>query len=648
MIARAVIVILLLCVVGLLAGLSLSSEEPADFTFVSGAEPETLDPALMTGVLESRFASALFEGLTTANPRDLSVEPGMAERWTVSDDGLVYTFFLREANWSNGDPVTAHDFVYSWRRVLEPETAASYAYQLYYIKNARAYNSGFNRLQRVEIVDWPGLRAKLARAGRQGAVCPGGRRILGLCPADVREALVGPSDPALDEPPLAALNDLLARRDFYEPQLFRGVALPEEAKALLRRPRDALSFHQVQRLNRLVLEAAYPAEIATRPVEDYTFDSVGVRAEGPRKLVVTLERPTPFFLSLTWFMTLLPVNSRCVEQHGDTWTRPGTIVTNGPFLLQDWRINRRLRLRKNPSYWDAAKVRLDTVDALTVESSDTGFNIYETAGADLLTAVPLSLADVLPARSDYHSSTYLNTYFYRFNVTQPPLDDARVRRALTMTIDRERVTRYITRGGETPAETFVPLGMPGYTPGRGLPFDPERARGLLADAGYPDGQGFPEIELLFNTSEAHKDIAEVVQDMWRRHLGIRVRLVNQEWKVYLANTRGLQYQVARSTWIGDYCDPNTFLDMFVTGGGNNRTGWSDPRYDALIADAAHEPAPARRMELLRRAETILCAEAAPIAPIYFAVSNNLYRPYVHGIYPNVLNQIMLKRVWVER
>ena len=524
MIGRAIVILVALCLVGLIVALCMATEQPADFTFVSGSEPETLDPALMTGVTEGRFAAALFEGLTVFDPKDLSVNPGMAERWTVSPDGRVYTFSLRRARWSHGQPVTAHDFVYSWRRVLEPQTAASYAYQLHYVENARAYTAG-------------------------------------------------------------SLTD---------------------------------------------------------------FAQVGIRAHGPNKLVITLERRTPFFLSLTAFMTLLPVNRECVEAHGDTWTRPGTIVTNGPFMLDEWKINRRLRLRKNPKYWDAGNVKLDTIDALTVENASTGFNIYETGGADLLTTVPLPLVDVLRTRDDYHSSTYLGTYFYRFNVAKPPLNDVRVRKALAMSINREHVTRYITRGGEVPAATFVPVGMPGYVPAKGLPYDPGRAKALLSEAGYSNGRGFPKIKLLYNTSESHKDIAEVVQDMWRKTLNIKVELLNQEWKVYLASTRSLDYEVGRSGWIGDYTDPNTFLDMFVTNGGNNRTGWSEPRYDALIQAAADEADPVRRMELFRKAETILLTEGVPIAPIYSMVSNNMFRSHVHGIHPNVLNLILMKWVWVAK
>ena len=524
MIARAVIALVLVCLVGLVVGLCVAREEPADFTFVSGAEPETLDPALMTGVTEGRLASALFEGLTAFDPRDLSPTPGVAERWSVSADGRVYTFCLRDALWSNGRPITAHDFVYSWQRVLEPATAASYAYQLYYVRNAQAYNTG-------------------------------------------------------------QLTD---------------------------------------------------------------FSQVGLAAVDPRTLVVTLERRTPFFLSLTSFMTLLPVCRECVETHGDRWTRPDAIVTNGPFLLADWRTNRRIRLRRNPHYWDHRNVSLGTVEALSVENASTAFNIYETGQADLLTTVPLLLVDALRKRPDYHSSTYLGTYFYRLNVTRPPLDDVRVRKALAMSINREHVTRFITRGGEVPASTFVPMGMPGYAPGQGLPYSPQRARALLAEAGYPDGKGFPAIELLYNTSESHRDIAEVVQDMWAKTLKIQVKLLNQEWKVYLASTRSMDYDVSRSGWIGDYTDPNTFLDMFVTNGGNNRTGWSDPRYDALIGAAANEADPRRRMGIFRKAEAILMTEGVPIAPIYSMVTNNLYRDSTRGIYPNVLNFIGLKHVRVER
>jgi len=508
----------------------------ADFTYVSGAEPETLDPARMTGAIEHRIATAILEGLTTYDPKDLSPRPGMAKAWTISDDRLTYTFHLREgATWTNGQPVTARDFEWSWRRVLDPATASEYVYQLYYIKGAAA---------------------------------------------------------------------------FYK----RAAA----------------------RLKDKTLPAPDPG-------------TVGIRAVDDRTLVVTLENPTPYFLNLTAFMTYLPVNRTCVEQHKTAWTRPGHIVTNGPYRLIEWKFYRRIRLAKNPAYWNAANVRSNTVDILPTEEVSAAYAAYEQRRADFITTVPLKLVPKLLARKrkDFHVSPFLATYFYRFNCTRKPFDDVRVRRAFAMAIDKARIVKFVTRGGQKATNAFVPAGLPGYTPPKGLAYNPAEAKRLLRQA-YPDVGTFPTVKLLYNTSESHKDIAEVVQAQLKRNLGVKVNLVNQEWKVYLHTVNEKDYDWARGGWIGDYLDPNTFLDMFVTGGGNNRTGWSNTTYDRLIADARRQRDPVKRLALLRRAEEILVNEELPIVPIYTYVVQNMYRENVHGIWPNLLNLHPLQYIRVGR
>ncbi len=501
--------------------LFILTNHEADFTFVNGPEPETIDPPLVTGSVESRIVRALFEGLTSYNPKDLSPTPGVAKEWKITNDGLKYTFFLRRSTWSNEEPLTTKDFVYSWKRALQPETAADYAYQLYYIKNAKGFNEG-------------------------------------------------------------TLDD----------------------------------FNQV----------------GVKAIDDYTLE-------------VTLESPTPFFLNLTSFPTLLPVNKNCLERFGDSWTKPANIVTNGSFLLERWDINQHVIMKKNPLYWDAESVTFNTVKALSIENINTGFNIYESGNADLVSTVPLPLVDVLSKRSDFHSNTYLAAYFYRFNVTKPPFNDVRVRKAFNYAINKESIVKYVTKGGEAPARTFIPNGMPGYTSPKGLAYDPKKARELLADAGYPNGKGFPTVELLYNTSESNKDIAEVLQQMWKKELNIDVTILNQEWKVFLNTTKNLNYQMCRSSWIGDYVDPNTFLDMFVTNNGNNRTGWSNNEYDTLIKKAAVTGNSEERLSILQKAERILIEEELPIMPIYFYVSHNMYRENIRGIYPNILNIHPLKHIY---
>lgn len=481
--------------------------------FNNGAEPETLDPAIMTGNPEHMLAMALFEGLTTFDPKTLEPRPGMAESWEVSEDGTTYTFRLRQgAAWSNGDPVTAEDFLFSWRRALDPKTAAQYAYQFYYIRGAKAFNKG-----------------------------------------DVKE-----------------------------------------------------------------------------------FSRVGVKAPDRRTLVVELVAPTAFFLDLTSFQTYMPVHQNTVQTHQEKWTAPENMVSNGAFLLEEWSPEKRIVLRRNPAYWNAGTVQLREIVAYPYEHMDTAYSLFKQGKIDWMRGIPLQKIDEIKRMPEYQVSPWLATYFYRFNVTKPPFDDARVRKALSMAVNRRSLVRDITRGGQIPALGFVPP-MRGYEEGvSGPAYDPEKARDLLEEAGYGEGgRPFPKVDLLFNTSESHKQVAEAVTQMWKENLGITVGLYNTEWKVYLDDVTQLNYQIARAGWIGDYTDPNTFLDMFVTGGGNNNTGWSNETYDRLIEEANRELDPGKRMKLFRKAETILVAEELPILPLYFYVKQDLKAHKVQGIHPNV-------------
>lgn len=503
------------------------------FTFNNGAEPETLDPQIVTGVPEHRLTGNLFEALVTQHPETLQPVPGVAERWDVSPDGVVYTFHLRKnAKWSDGQPLTATDFRDSWQRLLEPATAAQYAYMLYPVKGAEAYN-------------------------KQGSEGPDG----------------------VKRPPVA-------------------------------------------------------------------FGQVGVEAVDAHTLRVTLERPCAYFLDLAAFDSLAPVPLRVIRAHGDRWVRPETLVCNGPFKLGEWRPNQRIVLVKNEHYWDRDFVKLEQVVALPLEDMDTAFKMFQQGECDWLNDVPLGKLAEIQRLPEFYVSPYLGTYFYRFNVTKKPFDDARVRRAMSMCIDREAITRDLLRAGQVPATWFTPA-MPGYEPPRGLGFDRERARRLLAEAGYPDGKGFPTVELLYNTLEAHKVVAENLVQQWRENLGVTVSLRNSEWKVYLNDVQHLQYQIARAAWIGDYLDPNTFLDMFVTGGGNNNTGWSNARYDALIAQAARELDPKKRMAVFQEAERLLIEEEMPVLPLYIYVNKGLLKETVGGWYENVRDQHPLKYLWKE-
>ena len=242
---------------------------------------------------------------------------------------------------------------------------------------------------------------------------------------------------------------------------------------------------------------------------------------------------------------------------------------------------------------------------------------------------------------------YLGTYYFRFNMMRPPTSDVRVRRALGQAVDREALTKFVTRAGEIPTSSFVPAGLTGYEGVRGLRFDPAAARKLLAEAGYPDGKGFPKTELVYNTSELHRVITQAVQQMWKEHLGIQVDLVNVEWKVYLARQAKLDYQISRAGWIGDYVDPNTFLDLWISDGGNNQTGWSSKRYDELIGRAGRTLDPKERMRLLMDAERILVVDEVPIMPLFTYVNKGMLSRKVRGWHPNILDQHPLKAISIE-
>ena len=496
-----------------------------------GPELPDLDPHLATGISEYNVLSALLEGLVSEDPVDLHPVPGVAKSWETSPDGLVYLFHLRaDARWSDGAPVTAADFIASFRRVLTPAFGARYATMLYPVLNAEAFHLG--------------------RLADFGAV---------------------------------------------------GFAAPDE-----------------------------------------------------RTLRITLERPTPYFLSLLSHPAWLPVpvanlaRYGAIDGPGNPWARPGRFVGNGPFVLKTWQRNQVIIVEKSRTYWDAATVRLNAIHFYPIDSLDAEERAFRAGQLHLTEAMPPAKIDAYrQSRSTFlRIDPYLGTYFYRFNLHQPFLNDPRVRRALAMAVDRQAIVDHVLRGGQVPATAFTPPGMRGYSPPAGIPTDFAAARRLLADAGYPGGRGLPPFELLFNSSEGHRVIAEAIQEMWRRELGIDVRLVNQELKSTQDARQTGSFQILRSVWIADYADPMSFLDIWRSDSGNSFTGWSNADYDRLLDQAAHTANIADRNAIMRQAETILL-DAAPIIPVYYYSHIFLIQPSVHGWYPTLLDHHPYKHVWLE-
>ncbi|MGL1891910.1 MAG: peptide ABC transporter substrate-binding protein [Spirochaetaceae bacterium] len=496
-------------------------KEPTVFKIANGAEPSSLDPSFIQGTVENRIYQALFEGLVAYDPTTARAIPGVAESWTISDDKTVYTFKLRKSAWTNGTAITAHTFVDSWTRTLDPNTAAPYAwFPGMFLKGANEFNSG---------------------------------------------------------------------------------------------DADASS-------------------LGIKAIDDYTFE-------------VTLVGPLPYALDAFAHYSFGITPKEVIAEFGDSWTNVENIVTNGPFTLKEWAPQDKLVVAKNPKYWDAASVKLDEVIYFAVDDIDTTYNMFLNGEADWVTTVPTDLIPEAKLRDDVTFSPGLITYYYVLNTTIEPISDVRVRQALSMAIDRKALVERVTKAGQIPAASMVP-DMDGYPAVGGNFLDIEKAQALLAEAGYPNGEGFPELPVLYNTSEGHKKIAEFVQSQWEENLGITVTLENQEWKTYLASKNAHDFKVARAGWAGDYQDPNTFLDMFVTGSSMNDMQYANPEYDALITKAATMEAGKGRFDALREAELMLVKRDQALIPLYFyIVVNGIDTSKWGGWAPNVLDLHPVRQIY---
>ena len=382
--------------------------------------------------------------------------------------------------------------------------------------------------------------------------------------------------------------------------------------------------------------------------------NVGVKALTAKTLKVYLQSPTPYFLGLTAFPTLMPV-CKAVVSKNDKWAVDLTnYVTDGPFKLTQWSHNDKMVFVKNPTYWDRDKVKLTKITYFMVEDESTALSMYQSGQLDAAVNVPLPDLPKQVASGDAKILPSLGTYYYQFNVTKRPFNDARVRKALALAIDRKGITQSILKGGQTPALALVPYGIADALPGTDFRTvggsyykdnDIATAKSLLAQAGYPNGKGFPAFTLLFIASNARKSICEAIQQMWKKNLGITCAVRSEERGVYLDDRTNLNYDIMWTGWTGDYMDPNTFLDVWVTGGGQNCTGYSNKSYDALIAKAKATVNPTARMATLHAAEKILMSDM-PILPIYFYTNPVLLSKHVKNFYQSTLGFVDWKNAYM--
>ncbi len=510
-------------------------------TYNLGAEPKTIDPALNDAVDGATVISNAFEGLARLDDKENPI-PGVAKDWKVSQDGLNYTFNLRkEATWSDGQPVKAQDFEFAWKRALNPDTGAEYAYQLFYLKNGEAYN------------------------GKQA-----------------------------------------------------------------------------------------------------TADAVGVKAKDDYTLEVTLEYPTAYFLSLMAFPTYFPVRKDVVEKDPKAWsTKPESYICNGPFKMKEWKPKDVLTFVKNDKYWNAKNVKLETLNYKMIDQATSALSAFRTNEMDFIESPPSQEIPGLLADKTAKIYPYLGVYYLEFNLTDKAkeldadvakaLSDVRVRKALTLAIDRKVIVDNVTKGEQIPAGAFVPNGIPEDKSGKEFRnkdyYNPKgditEAKRLLAEAGYPDGKGFPKLIYLYNTNEGHQNIAVAIQDMWKKNLNIQVELKNEEWKVFQKTRTDKNYLLARAGWIADYVDPMTFIDLLHSKSGNNDPGYNNPDYDAKVMAAKKETDPAKRMKYLHDAENILMKDM-PVIPIYFYTNVVCMKPYLKGIHKSPLGFVFFDKAYVEK
>ncbi len=384
------------------------------------------------------------------------------------------------------------------------------------------------------------------------------------------------------------------------------------------------------------------------------YSRVGVRVIDARTLRLTLAHPAPYLLSLLshpiWYPVHLPTLEKAggAGQRGSNWTQPETFVGNGPFVLKTWRRGEIITVDQSPTYWDAATVRLHAIHFHPAEDRESEERAFRAGQLHITEALPVGKVDTYKRTQPgvLQIEAFLDTYFYRLNTTRPGLDQVKVRQALAAAVDRSDIVEKITRGGQQPAHSFTPPGVGSYVPPDGLKGNYDDARRLLAEAGYPGGKGLPPLEIMINSSGNHRAIAEAIQEMWRRELGVDVRVNNMEQATLFANRRTLDYSIMRAEWSADYLDPKTFLDVFRFDSNNNHTGWKNADYDALLATADRTADPAARQALMQRAEIILLHEA-PIIPIYYYTSVRLVSPAVHGWHPTLLDRHPYKHVWLE-
>ena len=506
---------------------AISAQAQTTFNRGNDAEPATLDPQLAQGTAEMNILRDMYVGLIDEDAGARLI-PGVAEKWDVSADGKTYTFHLRDDKWSDGEPLTAQDFVYAWQRGVDPAVGSKYAFFLYPVKNAK--------------------------------------------------------------------------------EITEGTA---------------------------------------------AVDTLGIKAVDDKTLVVELNNPTPYFLGMLVNAVTYPVPKHIVEKQGAEWSKHP--IGNGAFKLDKWTPQASVALSKSDTYYNAADVKIDRVVYHITEDRNSELARYRADELDFTTDIPTDQIKWIEAnlKDEYHVNNYLGTQYYGFNLTKEPYkSNAKLREALSLAVDRDIIANNLMGAGEKPAYGYVVPGIAHYTPyvpdyaNNSQQERVERAKAAYLEAGYSQEKPF-KTEILYNTSDSNRKVAIAIAAMWKENLGVEATLVNKEWKAYLVDRREYNTNIFRGSWLGDYDDANTFLEMFVTGGGSNTIGLADPDYDKLLEEAAAEQDMEKRAAILLQAEKRLIDNFSLI-PLNYFVSKHLIKPYVQGYEANVMNHYQSKYIRIEK
>jgi len=589
--------------------------------YVSGSEPETLDPQVTNLQNEARISIALFEGLAEYDPKTSEPVPALAERWVVNKDWSEVVFYLRhDGRFSNGDPITARDFAYSIRRGLAPEVGSRSASLAYPIKYAQAFNEGG-----VFVFDSNSKSFLLEK--------------------DFAEVPEPPKTEAPSSSPASLKPVELAPNTVPETEFHRFMQSPA---------RLVLPGKEKARNAALDANPKLKAAVSGKELLPVLAEAVGVEAVDDYTLRISLMQPAPYILSLIPHQFFRAVHQPTIEKFGGRWTDADKIVTSGPFKLESWNHYDRIVVTREPHYWDAANVHLDKIIFYLLDSNTTMLSLYKSGGLDATYnhTVPSAWLDGIGPMKDFMDASEAAIDYYNFNTTKGPTKDVRVRKALNMSLDKQALAdwRHVR-----PLMSFIPDGIfPGYPQRKGDPFDPEKAKSLLAEAGYHDASGkfdpqkfeASEIELIVNPDANNIAYAEFIQAQWKQNLGTTIPLRIMEGKTFFKAQAQLEYKgVSRTGWSADYLDPFTFLGIFYASA--NASGWWDAKYVELLDRANRTTDHQKRFELLAQAEQILL-DAQPVIPMTVGTTRWMKKPYVKGLFPNPVTLHSWKAVYIER